>query len=842
LINLLAIRDSVARRWIWLAGLLLLAISVLWLSFGAYQSHYISGLRILGDGATQSYFGEAKEGRGDEWSTYLPFLKQSYLEGFPQKSSLEPYKEQFDWFITLPSKSAALLLLPNQVAYFVLPGWLSLSFQGLYYNLLLLVSAVWFLRNLGIRPGIACSAAVVLLFSHLYQVWWTSNFAALGASLLPFAIWTSSIRLKWSAPLLGWSIGHMLLGQFYPPFYFSIAVALVPFAVAARPELLRLRAAAWCGFWVALACAAVLYFKLDYIERVSGTSYPGMRVSMGGDASFSSLLGVLFPTYPASSEIDVGASLYELSVVGTFFTLLGVAALPYVDWTRRVVRVSLVSLAVMCVLVVYMLHGFPESLAKISGFFMAPGRRIQLGFSVLVLFLSAFLVSNCKAPIKPVSLVAVFGLYALLASVAPERVDAVGQFHFYRFYPVAGIALLMLGGVVALLWDRGRSAANMMLAALLVLMPGLHIFIFGSFNPVMDASAILRPVNSQLMRDWRALHALAGRNSLGVVGNYGHLLRGEGVPALEAIHLVNVDPEVYDSVFPEVPKAERERVFNQFRGISFRNAPGYDAAGLTAFFSLRPHSVAFEHVIQSGGVSVSLLSGSAQVTHVERKDLTRYVVHWQGQLRQPVPIEQQLRLGLTCKVQGSWLTRYPLGGGDLADGAVALQGVAGEVTVLARSEDAARACVATVSVSAVGIEPVIARKPELVASEAASTGYRDGARWSGKACDLNAPESLRVSRETPAVLSGYAISSSDKPAGDFQLFLRGEQVYKFAAGTGSPRPDVADYFRNPGLVNSGYEVAVDLQGVRPGSYAIEYLWTEPLQRSFCETGKSITVE
>lgn len=840
--NLIAAGGFLARRWIWVAGFFLLVVSMLWLSLGAYQSHYSSGLRILGDTSTQSYYGEAKEGRGDEWSTYIPFLKQAYLEGFPEKSSLEPYKERFDWFITLPSKSAALLLLPNQIAYFALPGGLSLSLQGLYYNLLLLISAAWLLRNLGVRAGIACSAAVVLLFSHIYQVWWTSNFPALGASLLPFAIWTSSLRLKWRAPLLGWAIGHMLLGQFYPPFYFSIAVALVPFVVAARPELLRIRDALWCGFFVALACAAVLYFKLDYIERVSGTTYPGMRISMGGDASFSSLVGVLFPTYPAVSDVDVGASLYELSVVGTFFTLLGIAALPYVDWTRRVVRVSLVSLTVMGVLVFYMLHGFPEPLAKISGFFMAPGRRIQLGFSILVLFLSAFLVSNCKVPIKAVSLIVVFGLYALLGSITPARPDAIGQFSFYRFYPYAGIVLVLLGGAVAFLSGRRLSAAGIMLCALLGLMPVVHVFTFGSFNPIMDASTILRPVDSQLMRDWRALHVLAGGRPLAVVGNYGHLLRGEGVPALEAIHLVNVDPDVYGEVFNEIPGAQRERIFNQFRGISFRNAPGYDASGLTAFFSLRPHAVSFKHVVESGVAVGPMLGDNVEVTLVERKDLTRYAVHWNAHLNQALPAEQPLRLGFACKVQNSWLTRYPLGGGDLADDAVALQGLAGEVTVLARSEEAARACVGAVSVSVDGIDGGEVHKPQWISHQSALVDYRNGANWSGKACDLNVPENMRVPRGRPVILSGYVISSADAPAGEFEVVLKGERVYKVAAKTGMRRADVADYFRNPGLMDAGFRLVVDLGELPPGTYAVEYLWNEHSGNSFCEVGKSVVVE
>ena len=57
-----------------------------------------------------------------------------------------------------------------------------------------------------------------------------------------------------------------------------------------------------CGLWtgvlfaalaVAAGCAAVVYFKINYIEAVSGTTYAGLRISTGGGSTISTLLGVL---------------------------------------------------------------------------------------------------------------------------------------------------------------------------------------------------------------------------------------------------------------------------------------------------------------------------------------------------------------------------------------------------------------------------------------------------------------------------------------------------------------------------------------------------------------------
>src|SRR3546814_2426263 len=87
-------------------------------------------------------------------------LKQAQREGFPARSSLEPYRERLDWFITLPHADASLVLLPNQLAWWVVPPGVALSFQGLYYNLLLLLSVFWLLRNLKVGIGLAVATGV----------------------------------------------------------------------------------------------------------------------------------------------------------------------------------------------------------------------------------------------------------------------------------------------------------------------------------------------------------------------------------------------------------------------------------------------------------------------------------------------------------------------------------------------------------------------------------------------------------------------------------------------------------------------------------------------------------
>src|SRR3546814_10738117 len=71
---------------------------------------------------------------------------------------------------------------------------------------------------------------------------------------------------------------------------------------------------------------------------------------MGGDDSASTLMTVLFPTWPATPAAGVSAAFYELGMAASFFPLLAIAALPTVAWTRDVRRVVIVSVLVGLVL------------------------------------------------------------------------------------------------------------------------------------------------------------------------------------------------------------------------------------------------------------------------------------------------------------------------------------------------------------------------------------------------------------------------------------------------------------------------------------------------------------
>ncbi|HXE11696.1 MAG TPA: hypothetical protein VN633_06235 [Bryobacteraceae bacterium] len=675
-------------RWFWPCLIATLLFSIVWLWARAYQSHYISALRMLGDTISHAYWGHPREGRGDEWATYLPMLKQAYWEHFPYISTLPPYHERLEWFISIPHKDLSLFFLPNQLAYWIVPGGVALSFQGLYYNLLLIYSLAWFLRNLGVRTGLAIAAAGLLLFSQLYQLWWTSNFPALGAVFLPFAIMTSSIRMWVRIPFLAWSVAHVLLGQMYPPFYLVSAIALVPLIFAIRPDLFRWRYLALAGMAAASGLAVYLYLKWDFFIAVSHTTYPGHRVSTGGGGTFSMLLSALLPAYPTVATLSTGDPIYELSAASTVMSLLMFAALPTAKWNALQVRMGVVTLLVGLVMSVFMLAGFPVKLAMITGFSLIPTNRMQLGLSILIFVFSTVTVSYQWSRLRIRYILVALLAYACVLYFAHQPDYVLRELGGVKLFAGVALGVAILGACLSLVLPKYRGSsviATVMLGSFFT----LSVVTFGSFNPVMRASDIMRPVDTAFVRGWKQLYVLNGQQSFGI-GSYGHVLRGENLPALEAIHMANVTPSVYAKLFPDLTKQEIEKTFNKFVGIAFSNIKSPDLRGVTVFLPIERYAMNFSATPQAiGEAGADVLAGPIKY-NITSSGHGRFDVWWSGTLISGVAAQKRLLVSAPCAIFSSWLTREPSAyvGSDVSP----LPVVEGHLGISASAEADAIAC------------------------------------------------------------------------------------------------------------------------------------------------------
>lgn len=683
---------------------------ITWMSLDVYQSHYIAGLRTLGDTKTESIVGVPKEGRGDEWSTYIPILKQAYLEGFPEYSNLKPYFEKLNWFIAIPHFNISLIFLPNYLAYWLVPGGDALSFQGFFYNSTFIISVAWLLVNLGVKRRYAMACAFMLLCSQFYQVWWTSNFPILGMSLLPFAVLTSRMRRPYKFVLLAWCMAQMLFGEMYPPFYVSIAVAMVPFVYAARPDLLNKKDLILVVAATALALACYLALNWEFFQAVSHTSYPGQRINTGGGSTVKSLLGVVFPTLPADASGGDLTNLYTLAVGGTILPLLLLSLTPQVKWDKRSMRLTVVVAAVVAFCVIYMLVGISKELAMVTGLYLVPGPRMAIGLSLLIALYSITMISWSVDAFRPLTLLIVAILYLVVSEVSGPGKLLQANFFAIQYYQWIFICLVI--AAIACFYCLRSYAFRRDVAITLILcgMAFAHIFIYGSFNPIMHAKDILKPVHSQVINDWLALYKKNGDKPFGLIGSYGHLLRGENLPALEAIHLANVTTKHYKDVFPDLSDSEIDQLFNQFRGIAFANVEKMNASGATVIFPVRPYAVPFTNAVEhdSNVGSVDSLSSEHVTVSASRISSDHFLVRWESSLLSPMPISEYLVLHMSCVAADSWVTRFPvvIAGSPVVP--VALRGVAGQIIVQAPTGEAAEKCVSGLRISE---RPVESNRP-----------------------------------------------------------------------------------------------------------------------------------
>ena len=839
-----ALPRTVRALWIILA-----CVCVAWVSFGAYQSHYLTGLRLLGDHETQNLIGQPKDGRGDEWAVYIPTLKQSYLEGFPAQSKLPPYHESFKLFMGIPVKDWSIPFRPSTWAYMALPGSVAMSLQGLFYNVLLLLSIVWLLRNLQVKMRVAVPAAVMLQFSMFYQVWWTSNFAVLGASVLPLAVLTSDLRWQYKLPLLSWALAHMFMGAMYPPFYYVTALSLLPLIVVMRPELAKPREIAVA--LVALVAATAVYWRYygAYIEAVALTTYPGTRFERGGGASWSTLLGVLLPTAPATSDADAGLTLYELNAAGTILFALFLGAVSKVDWQRRDALVLIAAIAVAALMAVYaVVGGFPDQVVRYTGLSLVPGRRMQIGLVLLTTFLAAIYISRAYEALRNAYVLSITAAFALLATLAGIREDADGQFFLLQAYPWLFLAFAAAGALLDAMKNGATAVLRGRFSLPCVLWGGAlaHVVIFGSFNPIMRSSDILRPVNTQVTRDLKALYTAAGNRPVATVGNFGHLLRGEQLPAYAAIHLVSVSRDDYARAFPELTPHDIEVLFNQMRGLRFDNVLRYDARGLTATMPVLAHS----HLIPARGIRskrgapaepIIVLAGPVRVSEVRRTTISQFEVMWKSELRHRFPLSTPLAFYADCRIDKVVAARYPI---DYSkdSGEVLLRGLVGKLTVQASTEATARKCVETVRIGQ-GDGPSAGLGMQVVEFGKLPPGSISAAQWSGRACDVTG-EPRRDPDTGIVTFQGYLIGHANQAVPEFSIILEGGQksrLYQAPAQSGLLRPDVAEYFKQPSLIRSGFMGMVGTDRVLPGDYKVNFYFKEDGVEYFCESGKTLLI-
>jgi hypothetical protein len=504
--------------------------------------------------------------------------------------------------------------------------------------------AVWGLVLLVVTGGDRAASALgalALVMAPFFQFWGLrtvpaalhGGVAVLGALGVLFARRPAPIVLSGLA--LGMAGGGFGL-VFYPPFQVPVAylgvalVAAVAFvhreALAPRERLgWRLAAAGLASALVALAAGSLLWSAGDAIDRMLHTSYPGHRISVGGDRSLAELLGANLGV-PVAVE-DFGPLLNVCESAGFWLLSLPLAAAALWRGARAGRRLDALEIALLAVVVGLALHALvpmPRWLARATGFASVPGRRSAIALGLADVLLAARLLARRGAPWGHGAAAALAGAWAALLALAAVRLSGA-----LPAYPAA-LGLGFAAANAALVWLALRAARPWLpMAALAAASCGVA----GWFNPlVRGGSEYLR--ENELSRAILAVDRAHGGDTVWV--SYGdwvipNLFRVLGVRALNGV----VPVPQFELWAPLDPEGRARSIYNRFAHVVFEPTPGreprfeqlaYDAFAVhvdPGSDALRALGVTHFLIESPDPAALAARSGATWVASVGRRQLFR---------------------------------------------------------------------------------------------------------------------------------------------------------------------------------------------------------------------------
>lgn len=108
--------------------------------------------------------------------------------------------------------------------------------------------------------------------------------------------------------------------------------------------------------------------------------------------------------------------------------------------------------------------------------------------------------------------------------------------------------------------------------------------------------------------------------------------------------------------------------------------------------------------------------------------------------------------------------------------------------------------------------------------------------------DQPAQDTIQVTDKAKLKLAGWAgnVTGGSVPQ-DLYIELDGAKKYYFKAVPGQSRPDVASFFKKPGLTNSGWEALADVSDLSPGSYKLKTIQIEGQGGLLCDTKRMLVL-
>lgn len=573
-----ALRDRVRDANWWVLGPLLL-YAVLVLAGVTQSSIGIDSLREEVGLDHRDMVGGALAIRSDEYNTSTPVRLGATITG--QSDDLNPLTAPQEFITLVPGSPVSSLVL--------LDGWLlrhaplsSGQLLALHWWLPFLVlwlGAPALTRRITGSPWPGLLTVALVAFTPV-SVWWSFSplgpfaFAVGGTAALLVAAERAAER-RWGRAA-GWGfLAAVLLARtplLYQPWALVLAPAVLAVGVAfllgqrahRRSHLVTIGAT---GLVSLALLVGVLVENREGLEAVSGTLYPGNRVSTGGPVSMDRVFGapvlgrLRFLGVAASSHSEVATSFAEAAVLAVLVLLTGVA---FRDRAHRWAVAAAVGGTALWL--TWTLVGVGTRV--IPGFSLVPPERSGPVIGLLAVLLAALVLPHAIPPRR--------GTRMLVAGITGLVTAYGGALLVQRYLPemrtltigIASVAVMAVAFTV-LTWPRrpyGYVAAVV-----------LAVAATGSVNPIQIGTADLGTSEAaRLLLDDGARARAAGDLWASDGISVDALFAATGVPSLSSRQLAGPDETGWRVLDPT---GSAEQVWN--RGGSYITFVWSDVPGLS---------------------------------------------------------------------------------------------------------------------------------------------------------------------------------------------------------------------------------------------------------------------
>lgn len=416
------------------------------------------------DMLSDTLFGVPRAVRTDEWGTFTPMsISQAFGD------------EPFSWFSNIlrgidtdmfmvyaqPVATPLIIFRPFLSGFLFFGISRGLAFFWSARLVALILVSYEFFKDITKNKKYAVMAAALIAWAPLVQWWFAINglvemliFAQLSLIMLKRYMtinifWKRCVSLLVICICAGGFILTLYPAWQVPVFYIILAVALSIIlenhkcCKIAGKDIISILIA---GIVLIISVGTILYISFDTINLVMNTAYPGSRVSVGGNCTWTDLFkswGNMF--FQVKSEgIPINAC--ESSMFMDFFPL-GLLLSVYVLVKQRKKDYLLIFLLIIvCLMGWYSLVGMPEFLAKLTGLSLSGGPRVLMiaGLVNIILLFRALSDWDINISLKSALIAAAIFVCAVITASDLYYVDYLSAGQMVFLGVVAAVCVLVL--------------------------------------------------------------------------------------------------------------------------------------------------------------------------------------------------------------------------------------------------------------------------------------------------------------------------------------------------------------------------------------------------------------